>query len=118
MPEVVLIHTPGHSPGSICLWMPPSDDANAAGVIFTGDTYAFTTRDGGRMTSFPRYGNDRVQQSQILPLLVDLDWALVAPGHGHVREFSTTTTKEQRLADMEPAIAELKEWPSRISSSI
>jgi glyoxylase-like metal-dependent hydrolase (beta-lactamase superfamily II)/ferredoxin len=113
VPEIVLVHTPGHSPGSICLWRPPTK--NLPGLVCTGDTYAFTTRGGGRMTSFPRYGNDRTQQSQILPLLAELDWSLVAPGHGHIRDYSVSTpqtTKDQRLADMEPAIAELTEWPA------
>jgi len=106
IPDVVLVHTPGHSPGSTSLWRRPKDSSD--GVIFTGDTYAYTTRDGGRMTSFPRYGHDHGLQSQILPLLAKLDWSLVAPGHGHVRDYSPTTTSlEQRLEDMQPALDEL-----------
>ena len=30
--EIEIIHTPGHSPGSVCLYLPE------AGVLFSGDT--------------------------------------------------------------------------------
>lgn len=47
--EVVVIHTLGHSPGSICLLrLPkPKEDGYRQGILFTGDTYAWTSRDGG-----------------------------------------------------------------------
>ena len=44
------------------------------------------------MTGFPRYGNDLRLQSKIIPLLLDLDWLIIAPGHGHVRDYTATTT--------------------------
>ena len=119
--EVVLIHTPGHSPGSLCLWKRPCSDktdsnVKAGGVLFTGDSLAYTTKDGGRMTSFPRYGDDRMLQSHILVQLAELDWDLVAPGHGHIREYPgdrlQQSSKESRLADMQPAIDELRKWHS------
>lgn len=103
--DVSIVHTPGHSPGSISvLWKPK-------GVLFTGDTYSYTTRWGGRMTGFPRYGNDQKLQSKILPQLLKLDWKVIAPGHGHVRDY-THIEDENRLAairrdEMEAAIQEL-----------
>jgi glyoxylase-like metal-dependent hydrolase (beta-lactamase superfamily II) len=42
--DVIIFHTPGHSLGSISLLYKPS---NGAGVLFTGDTYAYTTSNGG-----------------------------------------------------------------------
>mmetsp|Transcript_22442 Transcript_22442/g.62503 ORF Transcript_22442/g.62503 Transcript_22442/m.62503 type:complete len:495 (-) Transcript_22442:615-2099(-) len=101
--DVVLVHTPGHSPGSIALLKLPtasgakskSDSSIAQGVLFSGDTYAYTTREGGHMSGFPRFGNDARLQSKILPLLLDLDWKILAPGHGHVRDY----TLDQRQAD-------------------
>lgn len=140
--EVVLIHTPGHSPGSICLWKRPTgttatpsgtaEDCSqqqqpppqVAGVLLSGDTYAWTTTgtstSGGRMTSFPRYGDDRKLQSEILVQLAELQWDLVAPGHGHVRQYfeseggvSSSSTKDTRLMDMQPAIDELEAWEQR-----
>jgi glyoxylase-like metal-dependent hydrolase (beta-lactamase superfamily II) len=108
--EVVLIHTPGHSAGSMSLWKRPSENSKTGGILFSGDTYAHTTSGGGRMTSFPRYGDNGQLQAQILNQLAGLEWNLVAPGHGHVREYDPVlpTTKETRLIDMQPAIEELQ----------
>jgi glyoxylase-like metal-dependent hydrolase (beta-lactamase superfamily II) len=115
--EVVLIHTPGHSAGSVCLLKqrPGGDSELGGGVLFSGDSLAWTTRDGGRMTSFPRYGDDRELQSQILIQLAELNWDLVAPGHGHIREYDSgrPSAKETRLEDMRPAIDELRQWQTR-----
>lgn len=83
---LVLVHTPGHSPGSISLLKKPI--ADSPGVLFSGDTYSYTTRDGGHLSGFPRYGNDARLQSKILPQLLDLDWKVLAPGHGHVRDYT------------------------------
>jgi glyoxylase-like metal-dependent hydrolase (beta-lactamase superfamily II) len=94
--QVLIVHTPGHSPGSICLWIKPTPNGKTKatpGVLFTGDTYAYTTRNGGHMTGFPRYGNNLPQQARILSRLVEqLDFDVIAPGHGHVRDYTTTTT--------------------------
>ena len=90
--EVILLHTPGHSPGSITLWRRSSDDNDddKPGILFTGDTYAWTTRNGGRMTGFGRYGNDLRLQSKVLGALSELQsdgWSVVAPGHGIPRDY-------------------------------
>merc|ERR1712224_17032 len=124
--DVVLVHTPGHSPGSISLLKRPvssaGDDADTAshslarspGVLFSGDTYSYTTREGGHMTGFPRYGNDQELQSKILPLLLDLDWQILAPGHGHVRDYTVRENgrdndgaDDERQIEMGKAIEEL-----------
>ncbi|CAJ1954845.1 unnamed protein product [Cylindrotheca closterium] len=123
--EVLLLHTPGHSPGSITLWRRPTNDGKKQqqqqqqqdGILFTGDTYSYTTRDGGHMTAFPRYGNDYSQQAKSLEGLLHLDWHLVAPGHGHPRDYTNhnnnndkedeETIKELQRKDMQPAFAEL-----------
>jgi glyoxylase-like metal-dependent hydrolase (beta-lactamase superfamily II) len=118
--EVLLIHTPGHSPGSISLWKRPTLDS-PVGVLFTGDTYSYSTRGGGRMSGFPQFGNDLKLQSRVLPKLLEFDWQVVVPGHGHVRDYTTTTTtlveedvqrsiEEQRREEMQPAIQELERW--------
>ena len=110
--KVLIVHTPGHSPGSISLWKRPtaSDSPTySKGVLFTGDTYSFTTRGGGHMSGFPRYGNNRQQQSRVLPRLLDLEWQIVAPGHGHVRDY-TTSEGSRREEEMQPAIHELETY--------
>eukprot|EP00980_Cylindrotheca_fusiformis_P003906 scaffold867_cov112-Cylindrotheca_fusiformis.AAC.4 len=108
--ELLILHTPGHSPGSITLWKRPSGDAAKDGVLFTGDTYGYTTRDGGHMTSYPRYGEDSSQQAKTLKGLLNLEWHMVAPGHSHIRDYTIPTTIDNdnyREQDMQPAIAEL-----------
>lgn len=137
--EVVLVHTPGHSPGSICLWRSSSSSSSSQtvgsnlgggsssagdGILFTGDTYAWTTkhhRDAhggdGHMTGFPRYGNNLALQVQVLKMLrgeLFKDCRLIAPGHGHVRDYSSDATTSKMTAtdsliaeELEPTLAEL-----------
>jgi glyoxylase-like metal-dependent hydrolase (beta-lactamase superfamily II) len=93
--DVVIYHTPGHSPGSISLLDRPS------GVIFTGDTLGYSNR-LDTLTGFPRYGNDRSMQARLMKLL---DWTLVSPGHGHVRDYGAS--KASRDEEVEDAIQEL-----------
>ena len=86
--EVVLVHIPGHSPGSIALQKWPisdirssSSDKKAPRVLFLGDTYSYM-REGGHMSGFPQFGNDPRLQSKILSK------------HTHPR---STTTKKTSL---------------------
>ena len=98
---LVILHTPGHSPGSISLW------DRHHGILFTGDTYAYTMRDGGRMTGFPRYGNDLKQQTETLQKLAELvEWKMVAPGHGHPRDYRPLD-EDAVMREMQGALNEL-----------
>jgi glyoxylase-like metal-dependent hydrolase (beta-lactamase superfamily II)/ferredoxin len=130
--EVLILHTPGHSPGSISvLYRSPTLSHNSStattkdhyngdstmGVLFSGDTYAYRLSSNA-MTGFPRYGNDRRLQANILQSLVHewgTEWDLLAPGHGHVRDYtSQADNKAERLeiqkTELEPAIEELNEY--------
>jgi glyoxylase-like metal-dependent hydrolase (beta-lactamase superfamily II) len=80
-----VLHTPGHTPGSICLWMPSQD------LLIAGDTLF---RESIGRTDLPG-GDGR----QILRSIRDKLWhlpesATVLPGHGpnttvaHEREFN------------------------------
>jgi len=103
--DVVILHTPGHSPGSITLYKKPS--AEEPGVIFTGDHYAFSTK-SSRMSGFPRYGNNLQVQANSLKGLLRLDWDVVAPGHGHPRNYSLESDKEAlKRKEMQEAIEDL-----------
>ena len=77
--EFVILHTPGHSPGSISLLFEGI-------ILFTGDTLAYSLREDG-MSGFPRYGNNLKQQAQTLQSLLDIPWEFVAPGHGKYRAY-------------------------------
>mmetsp|Transcript_33726 Transcript_33726/g.41347 ORF Transcript_33726/g.41347 Transcript_33726/m.41347 type:complete len:394 (+) Transcript_33726:26-1207(+) len=104
--EFTIIHTPGHSPGSICLLY--RNRQNERGVLFTGDTLGYSNRIA-RLTGFPRYGNDLKKQSDILAQLIQLplQWDIVAPGHGKCRDYSN---EDDGVKDMEvmQAIKELQ----------
>jgi glyoxylase-like metal-dependent hydrolase (beta-lactamase superfamily II) len=102
--NVIILHTPGHSPGSISLYKRP-DSTDGTGLLFTGDTYGYTTRDTGHMTGFPQYGNDLCQQSEILQQLLGLDWQVIAPGHGHPRDYRNDDSV--RKQEMQQALEEM-----------
>eukprot|EP00540_Astrosyne_radiata_P005137 CAMPEP_0116850190 /NCGR_PEP_ID=MMETSP0418-20121206/16018_1 /TAXON_ID=1158023 /ORGANISM="Astrosyne radiata, Strain 13vi08-1A" /LENGTH=257 /DNA_ID=CAMNT_0004482051 /DNA_START=20 /DNA_END=797 /DNA_ORIENTATION=- len=98
--KAVLYHTPGHSPGSICMHL------REEGVLFTGDTLGYTTRTN-TLTAFPMYGNDRMQQQHTLKQLEQLDWHIVAPGHGHARDYNNLQGKK-RSVELKDAIQDLQ----------
>jgi glyoxylase-like metal-dependent hydrolase (beta-lactamase superfamily II)/ferredoxin len=101
--DMVILHTPGHSPGSISLYL------KSHRVLFTGDCYAFTTRTM-QMTGFPQYGNNLRKQASTLRKLLNYDWDVIAPGHGHHKDYRMVTNKEQvKCDDVEHAIDEMKQ---------
>lgn len=115
---VVILHTPGHSPGSITLYKRPTP--KSPGILFTGDTYAYRTspdshRDDdqrGHMSGFPRYNKDGCDlQAKTITKFLNLDWDVVCPGHGHPRDYrhaGSISKKQQLQADeMKVAIEEL-----------
>jgi len=69
---LTVLHTPGHTPGSICLWL------EADKVLISGDT-VFTDGAFGRY-DFP--GGSRQALEQSLDRLVPLDVEGLYPGHG------------------------------------
>ena len=104
--DVIVLHTPGHSAGSISLYY-----TGGPGVLFTGDTYAYSTRKGGSMTGFPLYVKESLRtQADTISKLCELDWCVIAPGHGHSRDYrqeAIATRKEE----MKLAIEDLKQSP-------
>lgn len=87
--SLTVIHTPGHTPGSICLYDPVSK------VLFTGDTVF----EGG---SFGRtdIGGDEEQMIASLERLTKVDAAALYPGHGGA---VTNKVKESLLASYDNA---------------
>ena len=66
-----VLHTPGHTPGGICLY--------GEGVVFTGDTLF---RQSVGRTDIPGGSHSRLLQSIRSQLLVLPDETVVLPGHG------------------------------------
>lgn len=87
--DTVLIHTPGHSKGSICMHHSTSRS------LFSGDHIAMSGR-LGRITAFGRYNHYSwdVQRDSV-DLLKDVDFLHVYPGHG--RPFYVKDEEERRL---------------------
>ncbi len=118
--DFIIFHTPGHSNGSIAL-LHKSKNGSGCGTLFTGDTYAFTTRDGGHMTGFPRYGNDLLIQSKTLQCfkVLSSQYERIACGHGHLRDYTymqedgqrnVDNSVRQKLSDIEDAVKELQAY--------
>jgi hydroxyacylglutathione hydrolase len=67
-----IVHTPGHTGGSICIWVSKSR------ILFSGDTL-FNGGGLGR-TDFPTSAPEEYQAS--LAKLKQLNYRILAPGHG------------------------------------
>jgi len=81
--EVHVMHTPGHTQGSICLWMPSEDKLIAGDTLF---------RDSIGRTDLPGGNGKQILQSiheKLLPLPGE---TIVIPGHGG----TTTIEREKR----------------------
>lgn len=71
---LIVIHTPGHTPGSISLHDPER------GVLFVGDTVRFTN---GKVTATPeRFTLDVHQATQSIGKISQLDFNVMLSGHG------------------------------------
>lgn len=100
--QVVIYHTPGHSPGSITMLQ------KDGGVLFTGDTLGYTPRTH-TLTGFPRYGNNQRLQKTVLDKMETLHWQVVAPGHGHARNYTDKETN-MRKKELQEAKVELESY--------
>jgi hydroxyacylglutathione hydrolase len=83
--ELTVLHTPGHSPGSICLYTP--------GHLFTGDTLFV---DSAGRTDLPGGSLEKLVDSiqhKILPLP---DETIIWPGHDY-GDTPTSTLAEQKI---------------------
>ncbi|MFN3216358.1 MAG: MBL fold metallo-hydrolase [Acidimicrobiales bacterium] len=90
--ELTVMHTPGHSPGGVCLYLP------AEGVVFSGDTL-FHGGPGATGRSFSDYGTilDSIEQR----LFALPDATKVLTGHG-----DSTTIGAERPS--------LEDWRSKV----
>jgi hydroxyacylglutathione hydrolase len=82
--EVHVLHTPGHTPGSISLWLPGENKLLAGDTLF---------RDGIGRTDLPGGDGREILRSIQGKLLTLPEEALVIPGHGP----GTTIGREKRF---------------------
>ena len=71
---VRVLHTPGHSPGSLCYML------DGEGVLFTGDTLFSDGRKVARSAPFPK--SDRSLYRHSVVRLAALDFDVLCGGHG------------------------------------
>lgn len=82
--EITALHTPGHTPGSICLWLPSEKRLFAGDTLFQG-SIGRTDLPGGDATKILRSIHEK--------LLVLPEDTLVIPGHGP----ATTIGQEKEM---------------------
>lgn len=92
--DVLLVHTPGHSKGSICLWHAPTQ------AMFTGDHLGYSER-AGRVSIFPRYNKVSIrQQLDSVEKLLAWDFLHVLPGHGRRFHLRDATNRLQVVSEL------------------
>lgn len=108
-----VIHTPGHTPGSVCYFL------KERGVVFSGDT-AFSN--GGSVSrSIPFPGSRREDYLKSLAKLSDLDFDVMCGGHGSPL-VGNASLKLKQLMDAKPEPPTwgdllLRRIPSRLSKA-
>ncbi|KAJ0966827.1 hypothetical protein J5N97_023744 [Dioscorea zingiberensis] len=85
-----LIHTPGHTEGSVCLYYRPLK------ILFTGDHLAKSEK--SELSIFEQYNRISVSmQLNSVRKFLDLDFLWILPGHGRRVEFRDSTEKNLAL---------------------
>ncbi|GLT75463.1 hypothetical protein SLA2020_471860 [Shorea laevis] len=87
--DIMLIHTPGHTDGSVCLFH------KSLKIIFTGDHLALTQ---SGFSIYERYNRSSVpMQLKSVQKLLELDFRWIIPGHGRKVEFKDCQEKNSTL---------------------
>jgi glyoxylase-like metal-dependent hydrolase (beta-lactamase superfamily II) len=96
---VQIIHVPGHTKGSICLWHAPTK------VMFSGDHLGYSESYGG-VSIFPRYNRGGVgEQLASVEKLLEYDFLHVLPGHGRRFSMKDATERLKMVATVKEAFA-------------
>ncbi len=80
--EIKVIHTPGHTPGCVCFYIPQMS------VLISGDTLF---RESIGRTDLPGGNQEAIEESILTKLYTLPDYTKVYPGHG-----SNTTIKHEK----------------------
>lgn len=89
--EIIVLHTPGHSPGSVCYYIKGNSDKNSH--IFTGDTI-FVGAVGN--TDLPGGSFDSLVESLKKHIINLPDNTIIHPGHDYGDSQTTTLGKERK----------------------
>ena len=102
--EIEVIHTPGHTPGSVCYLL------GERGVLFTGDTVFSDGNSLSRSVPFP--GSDRRDYRESLSRLATREFGTLCGGHG----VPLLQDASDRLRDLLAARPEPPSWGSFLLS--
>ncbi len=94
--DVTILHTPGHTAGSICALVKVRGGENA---LFSGDHLAYSASRQG-LDGFKRYnkGNAKVQGDSIRLLAgQDVQFQWLIPGHGRMLRFATDEERVEAI---------------------
>ncbi len=72
--ELIVIHTPGHTPGGICLYEAVSKSLFSGDTVFPGGSIGRTDFEGGSSS----------QLTESISKLIEIDIIVLYPGHGEV----------------------------------
>jgi len=90
--NLTVIHTPGHTPGSIALL-----DAQRK-ALFAGDTLRF---DGSKVTGAPeQFTWDEVKEKESIQKISALDFDVMLPGHGEFLKGNASTAVKELAKSM------------------
>ena len=89
-----VIHTPGHTPGGICLYLEKTPDSQ--GMVFTGDTLFVGTC--GR-TDFPGGSFEQLKKSVTTRLYTLPGETILLPGHNYASSPTSTIEQERHTND-------------------
>lgn len=90
-----ILHTPGHTPGSICVLVQTAIDA----VLFSGDTIAYSASKK-RLEGFKRYNaGSTIAQTESIKDLADekMNFKWILPAHGRIARFDNLEEKGRLL---------------------
>lgn len=71
--KLKVLHTPGHTPGSICLYDPETKELFSGDTVFEGGSFGRTD-----------IGGDAESMVRSLEMLTKLDVSVIYPGHGGI----------------------------------
>jgi len=89
-----VIHTPGHTPGGICLYLEKTPDSQ--GMLFSGDTLFVGTC--GR-TDFPGGNFEQLEKAVTTRLYTLPGETVLLPGHNYASRTSSTIEQERQTND-------------------
>lgn len=92
--SVKVIHTPGHTPGGMCLYLEKTPDSQ--GMVFTGDTLFVGTC--GR-TDFPGGSYEQLEKSVTTRLYTLPGETILLPGHNYASRTTSTIEQERQTND-------------------